>query len=89
MIIVCGHLIAHPGQAPALVQRSATAVSLARSAPGCLDFAVSPDTLDPDRVNVLERWTDRESLDIFRSSGPDDGTGALILDFAIDEFDVR
>ncbi|MFD4367041.1 putative quinol monooxygenase [Rhodococcus sp. NPDC058521] len=51
-------------------------VELARRTPGCLDFSVGADSLDPRRVNVRERWTDRESLDAFRGSGHDTGDDA-------------
>jgi len=35
---------------------SKQAVALARSAPGCGDFVVAPDPIEPDRVNVYEEW---------------------------------
>jgi hypothetical protein len=36
---------------------------LARQAPGCLDFAVSADPVDPAQVNVFEWWAGTEALD--------------------------
>jgi quinol monooxygenase YgiN len=30
--------------------------------PGCLDYAFTADTVDDDRIVVLERWADEESL---------------------------
>ena len=43
----------------------------ARSAPGCLDFSLSADLLDPSRVNVYERWISRDHLLAYRASdGP-------------------
>jgi hypothetical protein len=45
-------------------------VEQARRARGCLDFALSPDTLDPRRVNVFERWSSDEELQRFRGDGP-------------------
>ena len=35
-----------------------------------LDFALSPDALDPHRVNVFERWSFDEELQRFRGDGP-------------------
>jgi quinol monooxygenase YgiN len=55
-------------------------VSLGRSAPGCLDFSITADTLDPKRVNIYERWETETELLAFRGSGPDSGTAARILD---------
>lgn len=81
MLIIAGHLITDPADRDAVVAEAARgAVALARSAPGCLDFAVTADTLDPARVDVFERWETEEQLLAFRGSGPDDGTADRILD---------
>jgi quinol monooxygenase YgiN len=64
MIIVSGHLVLDPADRDAHVVASAGAVCLARQAPGCLDFAVSADPVDPTRVNVFERWARPEDLDV-------------------------
>src|SRR6058998_1710171 len=69
MLIVCGHLVLDPSDRDAHVVASVGAVRLARQAPGCLDFAVSADPVDPTRVNVFERWADPEDRDAFRASG--------------------
>ena len=79
VLIVAGHLIVDPADRDSFVTDCSTAVEQARRAPGCLDFAVSPDTLDPARVNVFERWDSETELLDFRGSGPDDDTGARIL----------
>jgi heme-degrading monooxygenase HmoA len=63
---------ASPADRDAHVIASAAAVRLARQAPGCLDFAVSADPVDPTRVNVLERWARPDDLDAFRASGDPD-----------------
>jgi quinol monooxygenase YgiN len=72
MLIVCGHLILDPADRDSHVVSSASAVRLARQAPGCLDFAVSADPVDPARVNVFERWACAEDLDAFRGSSRSD-----------------
>lgn len=43
--------------------------SQARRAPGCLDFVQSGDPIDPERINIYERWASDEALMAFRSSG--------------------
>jgi quinol monooxygenase YgiN len=88
VIVVAGHLRVAPRDRASFLERSASAVALARAAPGCLDFVVGPDLVDDARVNVFERWTDRASLAAFRGSGPDDDTGALIAEYRIEEFEV-
>ena len=80
MLIVAGHLIVDPADREAMATDCAAAVEQARRAPGCLDYAVSPDPLDPARFNVFERWESEEALLAFRGSGPDDDTAARILD---------
>ena len=47
MLIVSGHLVLDPADRDAHVIASVGAVRLARQAPGCLDFAVSADPVDP------------------------------------------
>lgn len=71
MLIVTGHLVLDADDRDAHVAASADAVRLARTAPGCLDFGVSADPVDPRRVNVRERWARREDLAAFRASDPD------------------
>lgn len=86
MIIVCGHLRAMPGRRQRLLELSASAVAQARTTPGCFDYAVSADLLDPDRVNVFERWETAAALTAFRNDGPGEDMSALIESFAVDEF---
>jgi quinol monooxygenase YgiN len=87
MLIVSGHLVLDPADRDAHVIASVDAVRLARAAPGCLDFAVSADPVDPTRVNIFELWADSRDLDAFRASGdPDDET----VDFSrIERFEIE
>jgi quinol monooxygenase YgiN len=91
MLIVCGHLVLDPADRDAHVVASAVAVRLARRAPGCLDFAVSADPVDPTRVNIFERWARLEDLDAFRASGdPDDEQSiSRIRRFEIEQYSVE
>ena len=89
MIIVAGHLRVAAADRDDFVARSSEAVRLARAAEGCLDFVVSADPLDPERVDVYERWTDREALHAFRGEGPGDDLGAMIVSADVAEFDVQ
>ena len=79
MLIIAGFLITDPADRDAFVVEGVTAVSLARDAPGCLDFCLTADSVDPARVNVFERWESEDELLAFRGSGPDSGTTARIL----------
>ncbi|MBB4661367.1 putative quinol monooxygenase [Conexibacter arvalis] len=79
MLIIAGHLLVDPADRDAYVRDCAAVVELARAAPGCLDFALTADSLDPARVNVYERWRDDAALDAFRGSGPDGAVAARIV----------
>ena len=51
-------------------------------------FAVSADTIDPDRANVYEAWTDAHSLETFRGSGPDDPSFAFIVRADVERHEI-
>ena len=72
MIIVAGTLQVNPEDRALYLQVASHATALARSAPGCLDFAQSADELEPDRINIFERWESDDDLEAFRNL-PGDG----------------
>ena len=71
MLIVSGKIYVRPGAREKFVSSSAEAVVGARACPGCRDFVVAADPIEPDRVNVYEEWESEEALLGFRGSGPD------------------
>lgn len=79
MIIVAGKIYVRAEEREAFVTASAQAVALARRTPGCRDFVVAADPLEPDRVNVYEEWETEQALMAFRGDGPDDGMSAAIV----------
>ncbi|WP_121251984.1 putative quinol monooxygenase [Nocardioides ferulae] len=88
MVIVSGHLVVAEHRREAFLSSCRPIVEQGRSAPGCLDFAISPDLLDPDRVNVLECWESQEAVDAFRGSGIPDDLGPLVESASVAEHDV-
>jgi quinol monooxygenase YgiN len=88
MIIVAGKIYVRPGERDHFLERSRAAVVQARSFPGCLDFVVASDLIEPDRVNVYERWESAEALHAFRGDGPGDDLSAMIISAEIDEHRV-
>ena len=88
MIIVSGHLSMDAAARPAYLTGCIAVVEAARRAPGCLDFAVCADPLDPGRVVVIERWESVKAVEAFRGSGPDDGQQAVISGAEVAEYDV-
>lgn len=88
MVIVTGHVLVDADDRDAYLADCREVVARGRSAPGCLDFALSPDLLDPTRVNILERWASQEAVDAFRGAGTPDDLGARIRDARVTEHDV-
>lgn len=88
MVIVAGHVIVHQGYRENYLGGCAAVVEQARAAPGCLDFAVSADLVDPTRVNIFERWETRQAVDAFRGSGPGDEQARMVRSGSVSEYDV-
>ncbi|KDN22896.1 putative quinol monooxygenase [Amycolatopsis rifamycinica] len=88
MIIVAGWLAVAPEARAAYLEGCAEAVRLARAAPGCLEYALGADLLDPGRVTVYERWESDEDLERFRGSGPSDEQAAQILGASVARYRI-
>ncbi|MEU5841037.1 antibiotic biosynthesis monooxygenase family protein [Rhodococcus sp. NPDC047139] len=86
MIIVAGHLTVDAGRRESYLTACEAVVGAARKAPGCLDFAVTADLIEADRVYVYERWESQSQLDDFRGSGPDDDQAREIRSMAVSEY---
>ena len=87
-LIIAGRLHVDPADRDAFVSDGQQLVRAARSAPGCLDFAFTADSVDPGRIDVYERWASETELLAFRGSGPDSGTAARILDADVRRYSV-
>ena len=79
MIIVSGRLYLRPGTTEKFLAASAAAVAQARRSPGCRDFVVAADPLEPERVNVYEEWASDSDLLKFRGEGPDSDMSSSIV----------
>jgi quinol monooxygenase YgiN len=79
MLIVSGRLYLKTGTMTEFLASSNEAVALARKAPGCFDFVVARDPIEPDRVNVYEEWESEKALLDFRGSGADSDMSSAIV----------
>jgi quinol monooxygenase YgiN len=62
-VLVVGSIQVDAAQRNALLAAIRPHVARTRAEePGCLDYAFTADTVEPDRVVVLERWADEGSL---------------------------
>ncbi len=56
MIVVAGHITVEPRQRESYLAGCVSIVEQAREKSGCLDFAITADLIDPDRITIFERW---------------------------------
>jgi quinol monooxygenase YgiN len=88
MVIVAGQLFVDPARRERYLAGCAEVVERARRAPGCLDFAIAADLIDPGRINIFERWQTQEAVESFRGSGPGEEQSAAIRAASVAEYDV-
>lgn len=72
MIIIAGHLRVAASERAEYLAAVANVAVEARQSPGCHDFVQSADSVDPERINIFERWDGDEVLLAFRGSGGHD-----------------
>lgn len=88
MVIVAGQIVVNPQQRESYLAGCGSVVEQARRAPGCLDFAITADLVDPGRIDIFERWESRAAVEAFRGSGPSDEQSAAIITASVAEYDV-
>jgi quinol monooxygenase YgiN len=69
MIIVAGSLYLDAAERDRYLAAVADVARQARAAGGCLDFVQAADPIDPERINIFERWESDADLERFRASG--------------------
>ena len=89
MLIVAGHLEIASDERDSYVASCAEIVAAARQSKGCLDFSVTADPIDPNRVNVYERWESEEAVEVFRGEGPSDDQLPAILAGRVSQYVVE
>jgi quinol monooxygenase YgiN len=72
MIIIAGYTRTDADSRDGAVEAFKGMAERARGYEGCLDFAISADAIDPERVNVFEIWRDQAALNAWRkvAKGP-------------------
>jgi quinol monooxygenase YgiN len=87
MLIIAGHLVVDPQDRDAYVAECVSIVEAARDAPGCLDFSITADSVDPARVRVFERWEDEAQMLAFRDA-PGDGPEGEVVDADVKRYGI-
>ena len=85
MIVVTGKLEIREGKREEFLSRSIDSINQARRTAGCVDFSVSADPVEANRVNIFEEWNSQENLDAFRDSGPSHDLFDLVKGFDVKE----
>ena len=67
MVIIAGYALYDEGQRDASVEAFRDLVERARAFEGCIDMAITADSVDPRRANLLEVWESAEALDAWRA----------------------
>ena len=86
MIIVSGQI--HVDDSDAYLASCREVIELARVAPGCLDFHLSPDPLEADRINIYEQWDSVAAVEAFRGHGPSSEQTGAIRDAAVFQHEI-
>jgi len=66
MIIIAGYTRYDAGKRDDTVEAFRSMVERARNQDGCLDFAISSDAIDPERIDIFKCWRDQTALNAWR-----------------------
>ena len=88
MVIVAGHITVEPQQREAYLAGCVSVVEQARRAAGCLDIAITADSVDPSRVNIFERWESQAALDTARANAPGFEQAEAMFSVSVADYDV-
>ncbi|MDP2293519.1 MAG: antibiotic biosynthesis monooxygenase [Actinomycetota bacterium] len=89
MIIVAGALHVDPQERQEYLDSCVDVIVAARRAPGCVDFHLSADLIEPGRINVFEQWESAEAVEQFRGAGPSSEQAATILAASVFQHEVH
>ena len=63
MVIVAGSFEIKPDEREEFLAGRLDSMRASQGEPGCLEYTMSADPIDPGRVVLFERWADQASLD--------------------------
>lgn len=88
MIIVCGWLRIESERRDAYLASCLESINAARATSGCIDFHLTADPIEADRINVFEQWESSDAIDAFRGSGPDDEQMNVIVEAHVEQHEI-
>jgi quinol monooxygenase YgiN len=87
-IIIAGRIHVAAADRDRYVAAHQDIVTAARAHPGCLDVAISPDPIDPTRVNMIEHWASHDVLDEFRAIAPPPAARFEVRSMAVEKHEI-
>ncbi|SFB54503.1 Antibiotic biosynthesis monooxygenase [Amycolatopsis marina] len=87
-LIVAGKVYVAPQERDRFIEGHRELITQGRAHPGCLDLAISPDPVEPGRVNLVEYWESGEALDAWRAIAPAPSTSVRISDVQVLKHEV-
>lgn len=88
VIIVSGFLKVDPDDRASYLEGCHHVVEAARACAGCVDFHISADLIEAERVNIFEQWESSEEVEAFRGSGPTDHQQAAIVEARVMQHEI-
>lgn len=88
MIIVSGQITVDPESQGGYLDECREVIVAARQAPGCVDFHLSADPLEPGRINIYEHWESVEAVESFRGAGPSSDQTIAIREAAVFQHEI-
>jgi quinol monooxygenase YgiN len=92
MVIVGGWFEVDRDERDAFVAGRIEGMRRSRAEPGCIEYVIAPDPLDPGRVVLFERWESQADLDAHlaaaRQAPPSDGPSVTPTSVTVRVYDV-
>jgi quinol monooxygenase YgiN len=88
MWIIAGYITVDEDVRDGYVEAHRDLVARARTAPGCLDVAITADPVDPRRVNNFELWDSWDAVEAWRLQAHAPETGITVHDVDVTAYEV-
>ena len=92
MVIVGGWFEVDPGERDAFVAGRVDGMRRSRGEPGCIEYVIAADPVDPSRVVLFERWASQADLDAHLAAArerlPAEGPSVTPKSVSISVYDV-
>ncbi|MFB8765247.1 putative quinol monooxygenase [Nocardiopsis alba] len=89
MLIIAGSLRVAPEDRDEYVASMENLIRETRVKPGCLDFILAADPIDPGRVNLFEQWESEEHLVAHQASANVPETVTEILGDEVRKYQIE